>query len=194
MADILEYTKRNNLPGLFLCIDFEKAFDSLEWKFLFLTLKNRNFGPSFIHWVETLYRNILSCIINNGHTSPYFAVKRGVRQGDPLSPYLFIIAIEILAQAVRANPNIQGIKVGEREEKLLQYADDATGVLRDVKSAKNFLDTTKVFGGYSGLKLNVEKTEGFWLGSWRHSAAKPLGISWTKHIKITGAYFSYQVS
>ena len=97
ILDIMSFTQTKNLPGLLLFIDFEKAFDSLEWDFLNKCLELFNFGPDFIRWVNTFYKNVKSCIINNGLCSHYFNVERGVRQGDPLSPYLFVIAIEILA-------------------------------------------------------------------------------------------------
>ena len=78
--------KYNNIPGILLFLDFEKAFDSLEWHYLFCTLLRINFGITFVNFVKTLYRNISSCVMNNGLTSQYFSVQRGVMQGDPLSP------------------------------------------------------------------------------------------------------------
>ena len=78
------------------------------------------FGPNLIGWVETFYRKISSCALNNGTCTPYqFELQRGVRQGDPLSPYLFIIAAEILAIAILSKPNIQGLKIGQEEFKLV---------------------------------------------------------------------------
>ena len=96
---------------------------SLELNFLQKCLESFNFGPNFIRWVMTFYKNIQSCVINNGITSNYFAIKRGVRQGDPLSPYLFVVAVEILAIAIRQNSTIKGITIGKKETKFLQYAD-----------------------------------------------------------------------
>ena len=91
IQDIIEIKLRQNTPGILLFIDFEKAFDSLEWNFMIKSLQHFNFGNQFINWVKTIYKNISSCIINHGTTTPYFNISRGVCQGDPLSGYLFII-------------------------------------------------------------------------------------------------------
>ena len=67
--------------------------------------------------------------------SEYFKLERGVRQGDPLFPYLFVLAIETLAIATRQNSEIKGIVIGKEETKLLQYADDTTATLLGKNSA-----------------------------------------------------------
>ena len=128
---LMEFSQKNN-PGLLIFIDFHKAFHSLEWSFLVSCLESFRFGPDFIRWVKTLYNNIQSCVqsINNGLTD-YFTLERGVRQGDPLSPYLFVVAVETLAIAIRQNTEIRGIRIGEDETNLFQYADDTTAVLSD---------------------------------------------------------------
>jgi len=107
--DIMEYTKIKHIPGLIVAFDFEKAFDSLSWSFLFKALNSFNFGKSFISWVSVLYCNISSCILNNGFSTQMFEVCRSVRQGDPLSAYLFIIALELLLINIRHDNNIRGI-------------------------------------------------------------------------------------
>ena len=128
--DTMDFTAKENIPGLMIFIDFQKAFDSIEWVYLSSCLDMFNFGPDFIRWVKTFYNNIqLSCVINNGITSEYFKLERG---GDPLSPYLFVIAVETLAVAVRQNAAIKGITIGKEETKLLaSYADDTTAILPD---------------------------------------------------------------
>ena len=86
-----------NSLGLLLFIDFEKTFNSFDWDFMIKCLDAFGFGPSLKGWVETFYKNICSCVINNGICTSYFEVQRGIRQGDLLSPYLFIIVTELLA-------------------------------------------------------------------------------------------------
>ena len=120
----LMVTLKENIPGLMIFIDFHKAFESIEWIYLVSYLKAFQFGPDFIRWVKTLYKNIQSCVINNGLTTDCFALARGVRQGDPLSPYLFVVVVETLAIAIRQNSAIKGITISKEETKLLQYADD----------------------------------------------------------------------
>ena len=129
-------TKIYDIPGLLLFIGFEKAFDSLEWIFMFKCSEVFGFGPSLTRWVETFYSNIASCIINNGTLSASFEINRGVRQGDPLSPYLFIIAVELLAVAIRSCSEIKGIKIDSKEFKMVQYADDLTAFVSDIRSAQ----------------------------------------------------------
>ena len=77
--DLMDFTLSKNIPGLLIFTDFHKAFDSLEWNFLFSCLRVFNFGPDFIRWVEIFYKNIQSCVINNGFASDFFALERGVR-------------------------------------------------------------------------------------------------------------------
>ena len=107
--DVMDFTVKENIPGLMLFIDFQKGFDSVEWDFLFKCLEAFNFGPDFLHWVKVFYKNIHSCILNNGMTSSFFTLEGGVRQGDPLSPYLFVVVVETLAIAIRQNSDIKGI-------------------------------------------------------------------------------------
>ena len=107
--DLIEKVEENDVPGLLLLLDFEKAFDTLEWSFIDETLRFLGFGPVFCNWVKTLYSDSQSCITNNGNCSGFFHVKRGVRQGDPLSPYLFILSLELMSAAVKNDPDINGI-------------------------------------------------------------------------------------
>ena len=118
-------------------------------------------------------------------------MSRGVRQGFPLSPLLFILGAEILANKIRQDKNIQGIKIYNHEFKISQFADD-TSLLCDLNSVENAIALLKVFGQVSGLKLNQSKTKALWLGPWRFSDSKPLGLKWTKDpVRTLGFLISY---
>ena len=172
----MDFTLKENIPGIMIFLDFQKAFDSVEWDFILECLESFNFDPEFVGWVKTFYKNIQSCIFNNGTTSDFFILERGVRQGDPLSPYLFVLAAEALAIAVRQNKAIIGINIGKEETKLLQYAYDMTATLSDINSLVVLLDLLKVYKNASGLTINCTKTEGMWIGSLRNNKTKPLGL------------------
>jgi len=144
ISDLMFITKQENIGGMIIGIDFEKAFDSVNWRFLNKILKHYNFGYSLIEWVKTLYNKSLSCVINNGRLSDVFRLGRGVRQGDPLSPYLFILIVEILGQVIRQDKEIKGYNIVGNDLKILQYADDTVGCLADIKSAKQFLKQVNI--------------------------------------------------
>ena len=87
--DLISYLNKENMPGLLLCLDFEKAFDSVDWRFMFKVLHAFGFGPDISQWIFTFYRHIKSSVVVNGQLSEWFSIQRGCRQGDPISP-LFI--------------------------------------------------------------------------------------------------------
>ena len=154
--DLMEYTKEEDLPGILVPIDFEKAFDTLNLNFLIRTPHKFNFGPSFIQWIRTLYKNVKSCVMNNGFTTGPFTLSRGVRQGDPLSPYLFVIALETLTIKIRNDDSIKGFKIGGETTKLSLFADDMTCFVRDRESYASLFAILESFGSCSGLRVNHE--------------------------------------
>ena len=145
VEDIMEFSERYNLEGRMICIDFKKAFDSVSRDFLFRTLSSFGFGLSFLQWIHTFY-NISSCVVNNGFSTQPFTVERGVRQGDPLSSYLFIIVLEILCISMCNSKDIHGIKVDNEEIRLRVFGDDLTGFLKDDFSLINFLKLIEDYG------------------------------------------------
>ena len=120
-------------------LDFRKAFDSVEWDYIAKVLDMFKFKGVFKRWERVLYTDISSCVINNGFASPFFKLKRGVRQGCSLSGLLFVLAIELLTLAIMNDPLIQGISVDKQKLKLSQYADDTTVLVRNTSSVEALL-------------------------------------------------------
>jgi hypothetical protein len=192
ISDIMEQTQVNNTPGILISVDFKKAFDSLEWSCIQSALKKFNFGDSLRKWIEIFYMDIESAALNNGFATDRFKPSRGVRQGCPLSPYLFILTAGILSNKIRQNSVIKGIRIFGSEIKLSQFADDTNLFCVDVASAEQALKTMSAFGNFSGLMLKVEKTKAFWLGKWLNNRTKPLGMKWMNTpTKLLGIYVSY---
>ena len=191
---VINYANKEKIPGLLLFIDFKKAFDSLEWSFIEKTLNYCNFGSSLVAWIRLFYTDISSCVQNNGWTSDFFTLSRGVRQGWPLSPYLFILCAEVLGNSVRNDIRIQGIKVLDTECKISQYADDTTFILDGSQpSFSRSLYLLYNFALISGHRVNYEKTEAPWMGSCKSSeitlpSSKP--ILWANKVYALGVCFS----
>ena len=171
-------------------IDFEKAFDSINWNFSLKSLESFGFGESFTAWIKTFYKNVSSSVTNNGFSTRSFNLKRRVCQGNPLSPSLFIILHELLAISVRNNDQISGIVVDGNELKLVIFADDMTSFVRDKQSHLALFNTIKLFGTYSGLCVNHDKTEILLLGNMEIKSSE-LGVKEiSKVVKILGVHFT----
>ena len=142
----------------------------------------------------TFYNEVQSCVINiNGLCSHYFHIKCGVWQGNPLSPYLCVTAVDILAIAIRNQENIKGITIAGLETKLFQFSDDTTAVLSDLHSARALFELLELFEKASGLKRNVTKTEAMWIGSLQNCENEPLGVKCKTCVKFLGIYITYEV-
>ena len=180
ISDVIEYYKTTNQPGIIACLDFEKAFDSIEWSFIQKSLETFNFGENFCKWINIFYCNVSACVTNNGYASQPFLLSRGIRQGCPISAYLFIIAVELLAIEIRANKSIEGIKISDFEIKITQMADDTTVYVLNLKSMEKLLEVLKLFQNAAGLKLNTSKTDALIMGKHGDFRNGALGINWKK--------------
>ena len=193
ILDIMEYTKYKDIPGVTVFLDFEKAFDSVEWSYIQKCLAATNFGPHLRQSVNVFYHNISSCVVNNGHASESFLLERGVRQGCPLSGMLFVIAI---AQKIRRPKMIKEIEIeynGSQEIQLSQYADDMTALLSDSESVTQLFKLLGLFERCSGLKINESKSELLWLGSWRHRKDKILNLQISEEpVYALGVHSAYE--
>ena len=195
ISDLLEYTDDNDTEAILFSADFEKAFDSIDHCFLFSVLKSFGFGPDFIQWVRTLFKNSESCVMNNGFSTGYFALERGTRHGDPLLAYLFILALEVMFIEVRINFNIAGVKIGDHSVKLSAYADDTYFFTLDVNSLRLLLKTCDKFEEYSSLRLSVEKCQACMIGCANGTQDAPINCNWVNlvddKVLTPGVHVSY---
>ena len=136
--------------------DFDKTFDIVEHSFIIATLESLGFGPQFIHWVRVILNKAEKCVMSNRHSSGYFPLERGCRQGGSLSSCL-LICVDVLFIQVRENDDINGIKIDDREIKLPAFAYDVDFLVFNVNSLKRNFDTCLRFQSYSSLKLKSRK-------------------------------------
>jgi len=194
--NVISYTESQNISGLLLFVDFEKAFDTIEWAFVEETLHHFGFGSSLIKWINLFYCDIQSCVINNSWSAGFFELSRGVRQECLLSPYIFILSTEVLATIICKDNEVKGITVGSTECKLSQYAGDTTLILDGTPKSLERSFTTCIlekFGEVSGLRVNCEKTEALWIGSKKGSnqiICSEKNLKWADgKVKALGVWF-----
>ena len=111
ISDIIEVCEKQNIGGYLVTMDIEKAFDSLDHDFLVNVLNKFGFGSNFISWIKLLLNSQQSCVINGGNNTSYFNLEKGARQSDPVSAYLFILALEVFFVFIKSNENIKGIEI-----------------------------------------------------------------------------------
>ncbi len=158
VLDIIDYSHLISDNSFILFLDFFKAFDTVEHNFLFHTLDKFGFGGFFCNAIKTLYNKANCSIKLKFGSSPRFAVNRGVRQGCPISPYLFLLAAQLLCDHIK-HSNLQGISIADRTILISQLADDTTLFLRESSQIPIAIDIIKQFSKASGLSLNLKKCE-----------------------------------
>ena len=192
IRDILFYCKKENLDLILLALDYTKAFDSVDFEFIHKTFRLFNFGENFRKWVKLIFNEGKSCITNNGRISEKFEIHRSTRQGDPISPLIFILGLQVLFITLRSDENIRGFKIENSELKLTSYADDASYFLRDKKSAELLLSRIDNFSKISGLEVNRTKSEclilAFEVGLNQYRE-QFLGIPLVENLKILGHFY-----
>ena len=149
-------------PEVIISLDTEKAFDRVEWSYLFTALQRFGFGDNFVSWIRFLYASPQASVCTNTSRSKTFPLSRGTRQGCPLSPLLFGIAIEPLSIALKMERGFLGIQRWGTEHKVSLYADDLLLYVRNPSSSiPRILSILDSFSTFSGYKLNVQKSECF---------------------------------
>ena len=193
--DVIEHVNAASSSGIIMAIDFEAAFDTVSWEFLLKALANYNFGPRCIEMIKTLYLNPKNfCrILLDGNLGPKIHMGRGIRQGDPVSGYLFNLVMEPLTNQILFSKNIQGIPIGIRSEaRLSQYADDLIIFSRAcTTSLECVFHELERFTEVSGLHVNKEKTKCLHIGNPADTDfLADTGLNVVNEMKLLGIWFN----
>ena len=186
-----------NLPGAIISLDQQKAYDRIEWGYLEVCLNKFGFGPKFTKWLLMLYKCGQSCINTNGFISKFFKISRSLRQGCPVASLLYIIQAEPMAQAIRNNTKIKGIKIPTVdklfEAKISMFADDTVLYHQTEQSIEEAFKIINMYCKASGAKLNMHKTKGLYIGSWKEKEPAYKQIKWVPNFKGLGTVFGYNI-
>ncbi|GJU81535.1 reverse transcriptase domain, reverse transcriptase zinc-binding domain protein [Tanacetum coccineum] len=148
-------------------VDFEKAFDSVNWEFLFDIMVQMNFGSKLRKWISSCLSSVSVLVLINESPSKEFKMERGLKQGDPLSPFLFLIIAEVLQVMIIESCNkgiFKGLSLDDDGSNisLLQFTDDALFFGEWSKSnVRNLIHILDCFHDVSGLKINLDKSRLF---------------------------------
>ncbi|GKA84311.1 RNA-directed DNA polymerase, eukaryota [Tanacetum coccineum] len=164
LNEILHWCKRKRKKAMFFKVDFAKAYDSVRWDFLLDVLEAFGFGSIWCDWIRGTFRYAKASVLVNGSPTNEFEFHRGLKQGDPLSPYLFILVMESLHLSVTRVVN-EGVFKGIRLHESLSlshlfYADDALfiGEWSD-GNLRGIISILKCFYLASGLRINISKSQ-----------------------------------
>ena len=177
-----------------ISLDQSKAFDRVDHRFLASVLETAGFKPEFRRWISMMYHNPQAVVQVNGRRSRVFAIERSVRQGCPLSPLLYVLALEPLLRRLRdggTSPSLRGIPlVSSLAARVSAFADDITVFVSrrlDIKAVKKAVSE---YERIAGAKVNFDKSEGLRLGAWRGSDTLPGPFRWSDGpVRILGVWF-----
>ncbi|CAI5458366.1 unnamed protein product [Closterium sp. Yama58-4] len=180
VADLIETAKNEDSDWYLLLIDFEKAYDSVRRGFMLETIAKLGFPPRFVGWIEALHRDVHMRLCINGWTGEKIQMRKGVRQGCPLAPYLFLCAVEPLSRLVEKR-ELGIVEKGCERLAYVGYADDTTLLLEGEAQLAAAGAVLQDFAAVSGLKVNTGKSAVLLLGkNVEKSVPAGLGYKWVE--------------
>ena len=158
LTDIQDLVTHGGEEAYATFLDFEKAYDRVNWTYMFRVLEKMGVGKSFIDWVRLLYNNTKAQLMINGNITPSITPQRGVKQGDPLSALLFLMTIEPLGNLLRQHEE-HGIGINGTTVAIgLFFADDSTLLSETPNGVLTLLDFVQFYCNGYGAKLNLSKS------------------------------------
>ena len=193
IREVLERIE-DGIEAALISLDQSKAFDRVDHWFLVTVLETAGFEPEFRRWISMMYHNPQAVVQVNGRRSRVFAIERSVRQGCPLSPLLYVLALEPLLRRLRdegTNPALRGNPfAGPLTAWVSAFADDITVFVShrlDIKAVKKAVSE---YERIAGANVNFDKSEGLRLGAWRGSDTIPGPFRWSDGpVCILGVWF-----
>uniref|UniRef100_A0A803TE18 Reverse transcriptase domain-containing protein n=1 Tax=Anolis carolinensis TaxID=28377 RepID=A0A803TE18_ANOCA len=161
IVDVIEFYETHHQKELtLLSINAEKAFDNLNWRFIKLLFKEIDIGYQFYNAIDTIYMEQRAKILVNGQYTKEIPINKGTRQGCPLSPLIFIFAIEILIRNIRKDDQLKGTKIANYEFKMRAFANDLICIIENPKhQIQKWLNRIEEYGSVAGFYLNKKKTK-----------------------------------
>lgn len=159
LLNIVSHTISSKTPTILLSLDAEKAFDRIHWGFIFKTLCKFGLTGNIASAIASLYSTPTAKVLANGVLSKPFKISNGTRQGCPLSPLIFDLVMEPLAEAIRSRSGIQGVEIAGSQHKISLFADDIILTITDVeRSLPNITNLLDLYGSMTYYKVNTSKS------------------------------------
>ena len=174
--DLMNYAVQENLDGLIFAADIEKAFDSVDRKFIFASLEKYGFGPDFIQWIKTLLANNESCVMNNGSSTGFFKIQRGTILYRHTCLYWYWKFYLFRSEMTKLLEDSRLViwKLGwQRLQMTVPF------FVQDKQSINRILNIMKTFGTFSSLNASIEKCEVCWIGQYRFRKDRPANCKLT---------------
>ena len=191
LYNTIEYMHNRSISGVIVSVDHKSAFDLIEWPYILKCLRHFGFGQKFISWVAIIYQagEVNSRLLVNGFVSQSFDVTRGIRQGCPLSPLLYVAVTEVLSHFVRTNNIVRGIPMLGVEKKISKYADDTVFFLQSVVDVEIIFEIMHNYKLASGSRLTEAKTQILPVGEGAIGVPDHLQEYVVDVLKVYGVYF-----
>jgi hypothetical protein len=200
LYETLHELRRKKQKGVILKLDFEKACDKINWVFLQQVLRMKGFSSKWCQWMESIISGGSVSVKVNDETGHFFQTKKGLRQGDPLSPVLFNMVARMLAVLIERS-EMQDLFDGlvshlvDGGLSILQYAYDTILFLEDdLVEARNLKLVLCTFEKLFGLKINFHKSELFGFGETRDRIADYVDLFGCKKGEMPFRYLGIPMS